>query len=81
MTELTQRTKWQRNGPHELKVDDLIVLREDNSPPLRWPLGRVVEVCSGKDGIVRVVVVRTATGTYKRAVKNVALLPVVRDTL
>nr|XP_012215486.1 PREDICTED: uncharacterized protein LOC105667930 [Linepithema humile] len=58
-----------------LKIGDLVVLREDKTPPLYWPLGRVTALYPGQDGIVRVVEIKTTTGSYKRAVKNVARLP------
>jgi len=34
LTELTQRTKWQTDGKHELKIGDLVVIRENNTEPL-----------------------------------------------
>lgn len=42
---------------------------------MRWPLGRIVEVFPGKDGIVRAVSVKTKTGTYSRPVVKVCPLP------
>lgn len=38
-------------------------------------MGRIVETIPGKDGLVRVVIVKTATGRYKRAVTEVSVLP------
>lgn len=58
-----------------IKVGDLAVLREDNQPPLCWPLARVIEVHPGKDGVVRVVSVKTANGIYKRPVCRLCPLP------
>ena len=51
-----------------------MVLREDNVTPMKWPLARVIETHAGKDGLVRVVTVKTATGTYRRPVVKVTLL-------
>ncbi|KAJ8944184.1 hypothetical protein NQ318_016164 [Aromia moschata] len=48
-----------------------------NSPPLRWKLGRITDVHPGADGVVRVVSIRTSSGTTKRAVRKVCLLPAV----
>ena len=42
--------------------------------PGKWRLARVTQVYPGKDGLVRVVSVKTATGTYKHPVSKVALL-------
>ena len=44
--------------------------------PTQWPLARVVKVHPGRDGLVRVVTVKTNNGIYTRPVnKTVALLP------
>jgi hypothetical protein len=53
----------------------LVVLVEDNLPPLQWRLGRVVEVHPGTDNIVRVVSIKTISGVVKRAIKKVCVLP------
>jgi len=47
-----------------------------NVPPLRWQLGCIQEVILGGDGVIRVAMVRTATGLIKRAVANLAVLPI-----
>ena len=58
-----------------VSVDDVVV-REDGMVPTLWPLARVVRVYPGKDGLVRVVDVKTSKGVYKRPVtKLVVLLP------
>ncbi|XP_071580897.1 uncharacterized protein [Temnothorax nylanderi] len=77
LNELQQRTKWVSNKPHNVSVGDLVMLKEDNMPPLRWVTGRVTATHPGDDGIVRVVTVRTAHGTYKRCVKKISPLPVI----
>ena len=41
-------------------------IKEDNIKRGKWPLGRVVEVPLGEDGVVSVVTVQTSKGTYKR---------------
>ncbi|XP_062534640.1 uncharacterized protein LOC134203809 [Armigeres subalbatus] len=41
-----------------------------------WKLGRIVATHPGKDGNVRVVTVRTNSGTYKRATTKIAVLPI-----
>ena len=44
--------------------------------PTKWPLAKVIQTHTGKDGLVRVVIIKTATGTYKRSrpVTKIALL-------
>lgn len=74
LSSLINRSKWlvpQRN----IAVDDLVVIKEDNLPPLKWKLGRVQEVRPGQeDHQVRTVIVRTATGVYKRPIEKLGLL-------
>lgn len=75
LTELTQRTRKKDSNMYNLLVGDLVILKQDKTPPLYWPMERIIKVYPGHDGIVRVVDIRTASGIYKR-VKNVALLPI-----
>ncbi|XP_062541040.1 uncharacterized protein LOC134209076 [Armigeres subalbatus] len=73
LTGLQQVSKYLRPSP--IRVGTLVVLREDNMPPLQWPLARITEIHPGDDGVVRVVTVRTAKGTYRRAVNRICPLP------
>jgi hypothetical protein len=41
-------------------------LMDDNTTPLHWPTAVVTETHPGKDGIVRVVTLRTPKGIFKR---------------
>ena len=52
----------------------VIVSWEDNMIPTRWSLARITEVHPGKDGIVRVVTLKTNMGTYNWSTTKVALL-------
>jgi len=58
LQELQNRSKWTRKQK-TVAVGDLVVIKEDNMPPLQWPLGRIVTVHAGKDGAIRVVSIRT----------------------
>lgn len=50
ISELQLHTKW--NTYHQpLKEGTLAVIKKENTPPFRWPLGRVVQVFPGPDGI------------------------------
>lgn len=73
---LQQRVKWTdsavppRNG-------DLVLLKEDNVPPLHWRRGRIVELYPGSDGVVRLADVRVAQGPIlRRAVGKLSRLPI-----
>ena len=54
----------------------LVLLKEDNLPPLIWSTGVIVDVHPGLDGLVRVVTVRTPKGVYKRPVTKLCAFPV-----
>ncbi|GFV64383.1 integrase catalytic domain-containing protein [Trichonephila clavipes] len=67
LNQLQQRTKW--NKPRRnLKVNNMVLVKEDNLPPLQWSLGRVVKVFPGDDGAVRVVDVKTQRGQFRRPI-------------
>ncbi|XP_076379701.1 uncharacterized protein LOC143259842 [Megalopta genalis] len=46
---LQQRHKWKQRHGNPLKVGDMVLIKEDNLPPLKWALGRVVELHPGQD--------------------------------
>lgn len=78
---LIARQKW-RGAASCYKPGQLCVLLNENTPPSRWPLARIVEVHPGDDGLVRVVTVRTASSRFKRPITKLVLLPIEsRDTL
>jgi len=54
----------------------MVIIKDTNLPPLQWHLGRVVDVFPGKDGVVRVAMVNTASGPKKRAVRLLCPLPI-----
>lgn len=73
--ELQQRTKWQRNHS-DLKEGAMVLIKEDNSPPSRWKLGRVMSVIPGKDNLNRVANLKTIDGIVKRSFSKICPLPV-----
>lgn len=54
----------------------MVILMEDNAPPLSWSLGRIQELHPGGDGITRTVTVRTIKGTYKCPITRLCLLSI-----
>lgn len=71
---LQQRQRW--NTPSApVKPGTVVILMKETAPPLHWPLGVVEEVYPGSDGVVRIALVRTCTGLYKRPVVRLCPLP------
>ncbi|CAH2098606.1 unnamed protein product [Euphydryas editha] len=67
--------KWSYKVP-EPKIGDIVLIKEDNLPPSRWLLGRILEKHPGDDGITRVVTLRTKSSTIKRPTSKICILPV-----
>jgi len=74
LTTLQGRSKWTEGVPN-LNIDDMVVVIDNQSPPLTWRLGRVVELLPGPDGHVRVARVMTRMGEITRPVVKLVLLP------
>lgn len=72
---LQQRNKW-ASPTTNLNIDDLVLIEDSQSPPMQWPVGRVVELFPGVDEVVRVVSVRTPRGVFKRPVVKLFRLPI-----
>ncbi|XP_033218065.1 uncharacterized protein LOC117173535 [Belonocnema kinseyi] len=69
----------QSTKQEDIEIGTLIVIKEENLPPMRWKIGRITEVHPGQDGVIRAVTVRSSSGVYKRALKNVYPLPIDKD--
>ena len=74
LNRLQNRPKW--FIPHEnIKVNDLVLLKDENTPPLKWPVARVIETMPGKDNKVRIVKVKTQDGIFTRSIVKVCPFP------
>ena len=70
---LQERHKWKRTSSN-ISVGDLVLVKEDNLPPLKWRMGRVLIVHPGKDHLVRVVTIKTALGELQRPIVKICPL-------
>lgn len=73
---LQERRKWQREVDNPVKLGSMVVLVDECTAPLQWKLGRVIKLYPGRDGLIRVVTVKTSAGETKRAVQRVCVLPI-----
>ena len=73
LSTLQSRTKWQHKSPN-LMEGDIVILRHEKTFSCHWPLARVTAVFPGQDGLVRLAMVKTATGHFKRPVVKLSLL-------
>ena len=74
LNELQKRHKWFFDGT-EVKEESVVILMDEQSPCMSWPLGVIIELYPGSDGINRVVNVKTGAGTYKRNLQTLCPLP------
>lgn len=79
LSELHNRNKWTRQRNNLFK-GTMVLMREDNTPPLKWHIGRVTDIHPGSDGNVRVVTVRTRDGSFRRGISKICILPI-RDNI
>jgi len=79
MNLLQNRPKWMQLEP-DLKIGDLVLIKEENMPPLKWAMGRVEVIHPGTDKKVRVVTLKTVRGYTKRPITKLCLLPFCKNS-
>lgn len=72
--DLQMREKWNTSSS-PLSPGQVVLIKQDNVPPLHWSLARVIETYPGKDGVARVALVKTQKGELKRPVNKLCPLP------
>ncbi|XP_023312588.1 uncharacterized protein LOC111692719 [Anoplophora glabripennis] len=75
LSELQQRTRWKKNCG-SLRCGSLVLIKDDNLPPQKWKLGRIVTLHPGSDNIARVATIRTSGGDVKRSFSKICPLPI-----
>ena len=70
---LQAREKW-KLVKESLNVGDIVLINDNNIPPAKWPLAKVIEIYPGSDDLVRVVKIKTSKTELKRPVNKLVLL-------
>ena len=73
LTALQSRMKWRQPQP-PITVGEIVLVRNELTPPAKWPIARITAIHPGSDGITRVVDLRTATTTLRRPITKVVRL-------
>ena len=73
MGQLSRHTKTHKTYA-TIKSGDIVLIASDNQKRIDWPLTRVTEVIAGKDGVSRVVRIRTAAGDLVRPLQRLVIL-------
>jgi hypothetical protein len=69
---LQQRQRWQNTTPN-LQPGDLVLVKDDNTTRLQWPIAVITGTHLGKDNSVRVVTLQTPKGIFKRPIEKISL--------
>jgi len=59
----------------------MVLIVDDHYPPAKWPLGRVIQIHLGRDGLIRVVTVKTQLSEYKRPITKLCPYRSIRTQL
>ena len=70
---LQERPKWNKDR-RNLKVDDVVPLKDENVPRNVQPMGVVIKVEPDAKGFVRSVVLRTQAAELRRPVNKLVFL-------
>ena len=72
---IIKRHKWNKPGDNrQITVGDLVLVEDDETKKRAWSLGRIEELMTSDDGIVRVAKVRTRNGLYTRPMTKIGPL-------
>ncbi|XP_066137644.1 uncharacterized protein [Euwallacea fornicatus] len=74
ISELQQRVKW-KIRQQDVQEGVLVLVKDDNLPPSKWRMGRVVAVHLGQDGVNRVATLRTSSSLVKQSFSKICPLP------
>ncbi|XP_061704588.1 uncharacterized protein LOC133515953 [Cydia pomonella] len=75
LSRLQERPKWLKRE-REFELGDIVLIKDDQLPPGKWSLGRVLDKHPGPDGVTRVYSVRCRGDVTKRSVSKLCELPV-----
>ena len=64
-----------------MKIDDVLLIKDENTPRNDWSMGVIVNVEPDSKGLVRSAVVRTQTKDLRRSVHKLVLLLAVEDRM
>ena len=70
---LQLRQKWSK-AERNIAEGDIVLAVDQNVPRGEWPLGKVIEVNCGRDGLVRSARVKTKRSTFVRPTNKLCLL-------
>lgn len=71
---LTIRNRFWNRSDSKVNIGDLVLVINEQSSRLHWPIGRIVEMLPGQDGIVRNVIVSLKGQRLRRPIQKLVKL-------
>ncbi|GFU46272.1 uncharacterized protein TNCV_2155951 [Trichonephila clavipes] len=69
------RPKW-KASQSEVQLGNLVLISDDNRPPLSWPMARILKLIPGTDRTNRVAILQTGSGLTRRSNNKIVVLPI-----
>lgn len=77
--ELQVLSKWDQEK-ESAKVGQLVLIKDEQTPPTKWAMARITKTFLDREGIVRTAELKSASGSLLRPVHKLILLPVDQDS-
>ncbi|GFQ64960.1 uncharacterized protein TNCT_4071 [Trichonephila clavata] len=69
------RPKW-KTSQSEVQVGNLVLISDDNRPPLSWPMARILKLIPGTDESHKLAILQTGSGLTRRSINKIVVLPI-----
>lgn len=81
---MMNRPKWNKEEDN-IQVGEIVLMKDDKTPPLIWPLAKVIKTMPGPDGKVRVVRVERPRFMqpnleFDRSIRKIIQMPIIRPS-
>lgn len=63
--------KSEKSETRTVEKGDIVLIRDPNHKRIDWPLARIEELITGRDGKVRVCLLKTKNGLMRRAIQSI----------
>ncbi|XP_072934731.1 uncharacterized protein [Epargyreus clarus] len=78
LPDMIPRRKWTKEQ-RPLQPGDLVYILDPDSPRNMWPRGLIEQVHPGRDGRVRVAIIKTKNGHLTRSTTRIARIPIANE--
>ena len=75
LQKLSIRNKWKVEQP-SIEIGDVVLISDDNVQRGKWPMGRIIKVHPGSDGLIRTATLQTQRGELRHPVQRLRRLEI-----